>query len=88
MPDANVKIGKATITPRIAEVLGRMQENGNEDLQMVIGNISEMKRFFISLNGSDRDPGEVLGQLGNIQYIEDYLLELMYKPKTADHENE
>lgn len=73
MPDTIITVGAATITPEIADTLARMQRNSNEDLNIMIGNISDMKRFFISLNGSDLPPSDILGQLGNIQYIEDYL---------------
>lgn len=73
-----VRIEKAIITPRIAHYLGCLQANDNEDLHMMLGNIIDMKRFFISLQGQDIDANEILGQLGNIQYIEDALKELMY----------
>lgn len=83
-PVETVRIGNAMITPRIAHYLGCFQAKDNEELQMMLGNIIDMKRFFISLQGQDIDANEILGQLGNIQYIEDALKELMYNEITKD----
>lgn len=82
----NVKIGNAIITPRVAHYLGCYQANDNEDLRMMLGNIAEMKRFFISLQGRDVDSDELLGYLGNVQFIEDALKELMFDETTTKDE--
>ena len=85
-PIENVIIGKAIVTPNIAYYLGSYQANDNEELRMMLENIIDMKRFFISLQGQDIDANEILGQLGNIQYIEDALKELMYNETTTKDE--
>lgn len=72
----NVVIGKASITPKISNCLACLQANANEDIHMHLGNIDEMKRFFIGLEGSG-DPKEILGYLGYLQGIEDCLKELI-----------
>lgn len=81
-----VTVGEAVVTPEIAETLARMQANDNEDLHNMAGNINELKRFLISLNGSDQEPAEILGVLGDIQYIEDYLKGLTFNSKANNHE--
>ena len=73
-----MKVDNAVITARVAHYLGCPQANNNEDLYMMLDNIAEMKRFFISLQGRDVDANELLGYLGYVQYIEDALKELMY----------
>ena len=54
---------------------------------MMLDNIAEMKRFFISLQGRDVDANELLGYLGYVQYIEDALKELMYDETAAKNGN-
>ncbi|GEM_PF-911215 len=85
-PFENVRVDNAMITARIAHYLGCLQANDNEDLHMMLGNIAEMKRFFISLQGRDVDANELLGYLGYVQYIEDALKELMYNETTTKDE--
>lgn len=80
----NVMIGSATITPEIGHHLGCMQANNNEDIHMMIGQIAEMKRHFISTEGSG-DPREILGYLGYLQYIEDYIRELIFEPNPINN---
>lgn len=78
VPVKTIQVDKAVITARVAQYLGCMQANNNEDILMMLDNIAEMKRFFISLQGRDVDANELLGYLGYVQYIEDNLKELMY----------
>lgn len=68
-----IRIGEAAVTPEIAETLTRMQKDDNVDLDGMISDISDLKKFLIHLNGSDEEPATILGHLASIQYIEDAL---------------
>lgn len=86
MPDQLVKVGNAVITPEIANTLCQMQRDENADLDSMIGDITNLKKFLIHLNGSDEDPSVVLGHLASIQYIEDTLTGFKFTTKTQSHE--
>lgn len=86
MPDTVVTIGDACVTEDIAKSLAQMQANGNEDLELMKGNIDDLKRFLIHLNGSDEEPSTILGHLANIQFIEDALDGLKLTSKEQSHE--
>lgn len=73
MHETIVTIGNACVTDDIARTLAQMQANVNEDLELMKGNIDDLKRFLIHLNGSDEEPATILNHLANIQFIEDAL---------------
>lgn len=86
MTDKVVTVDNACITTDIARTIAQMQANGNEDLELMKGNIDDLKRFLIHLNGSDEEPSTILSHLANIQFIEDVLDGLKLTNQPEKHE--
>lgn len=86
MAESVVTIDNACITTDIARTLAQMQANGNEELELMKGNIGDLKRFLIHLNGSGEEPSTILNHLATIQFIEDTLDGLKLTNKPGNHE--
>lgn len=85
-PATLITVGAAAITLEIADTLERLQRNDNEDLDTMMDDIADLKRFLIHLNGSGEEAAIILGHLASIQYVEDALLGLKLTPKQQSHE--
>ena len=86
MPDQLIKVGDAVITSEIANTLCQMQRDDNADLDGMISDIDNLKRFLIHLNGSDEEPSVILNHLATIQNLEDTLAGFKLTNKTQSHE--
>lgn len=71
-----IRVGEAIITDKVAKTLAVLQRNNNEEIDMNLENIGDLKNYLINLDDTDEDAKIILLHLSRIQYLEHYIKDL------------